>query len=197
MRRRSGIVIAVSAVAAASAYATPAASTRPRAGSRVFDSTYSCRVRAQRYVDLAASVTLKLESGQEPAQARVTTVPKTIERNGLNYNVPQILFQAVKNSLAVDRANCRRSSRKVALRAAGLPHYQTVTRTVGGEVQVRCSAAKRVLVHLRIEMQNGTPQQALIAVRNTDLKRRKLAFFNWKPRKIASYVANRCVSLSG
>jgi hypothetical protein len=200
MRRSSriGVVsaIAVAAVAAASAYAAPAGSTRPRAGSQVVDSTYSCRVRPQRYVDLDTSVGLQKNGFQEPGQMRVTSVQKAIQRNGVKYNVPQIFFQAVKNSLKVDKAICRRSPRKIPLKPAGLPLYQTVTPTYFGEVQARCTTSKRVLVHLRIRMTLGTPQQALVAVRNDDAKTRKIAFFKWTPEKIASYLGKSCVQLN-
>ncbi|HKD95564.1 MAG TPA: hypothetical protein VKB43_12735 [Gaiellaceae bacterium] len=200
MQRRSGIWvvsgIAAAVVVTASAYAAPA--PRTPIETHVLDSTYSCQVRPERYVDLDASVTIKPEPGQvEPAQARVTTLPKTIQRNGVDYNLPQILFQNVKNSLEVDNSTCRRSSRKVSLKAAGLPPYETVTPTFVGEIQARCTSTKRVLVRFRIALKNHTPQQALIAVRNDDAKGRRLAFLNWRPRKISSRLAKSCVSLSG
>src|SRR5262249_51795804 len=106
-------------------------------------------------------------------------------------------FQAVKNSLRVDQAICRRSSRKVALKPAGLPAFETVTPTFVGDIQARCATTKRVLVRFRITMKSHTPQRALIAVRDDGATLRKLAFFNWKPRRIASWLAKGCVSLSG
>jgi hypothetical protein len=200
MRRSSRIgvvgVVAVAAVAAASAYAAPAGSTRPRAASHVFDRTYSCRVRPQGYVDLDTSVGLTKNGTQEPAQSRVTTVQKAIVRNGIKYNVPQILFQAVKNSLKVDGRICTRSSRKVPLRP-GLHLYETVTLNYFGEVDARCTTTKRVLVHLRIQMKSGAPQQALIAVRDDEAKPRKIAFFNWRPQRIAAYLGKSCIDLAG
>jgi hypothetical protein len=201
MQRRSGIgavgVAAAAVVVTASAYGASAA---PRSGgaSHVLDSTYSCLVRPERYVDLDASVTIKPEPGRiEPAQARVTTVPKTMQSQGVDYNVPQILFQAAKNSVRVDQGICRRSSRKVALVPSGLPAFETVTPSFVGDVQARCTTTKRVLVRFRIAMKNHTPQRALIAVRDDNAKLRKLAFFNWKPGRIASWLARSCVSLSG
>ncbi|MGZ4372588.1 MAG: hypothetical protein ACXVRQ_10375 [Gaiellaceae bacterium] len=201
MQRRTGIgVVSVSAaavVAAAITYAAPAAPRSP-GESHILDSTYSCRVRAQHYVDFDLSITVKPQPDQvEPAQARIDTVPKTITLGGTEFNVPQILFQSVKNSLKVDQTNCRRSSRKVAVKPAGLPAFETVTPRYLGEIQARCATVKRVLVRFRIQMKNHTPQQALIAVRNDDAKMKKLAFFNWKPHKISSHLAKSCVSLSG
>lgn len=83
------------------------------------DNTYSYRVRPQRYIDLDASVTLPpSQSKPRPARLDVFTLRKTINRNGIDLNVPQDLFEATTNSLEIDRLNCLRSSRRIALKPA-------------------------------------------------------------------------------
>jgi hypothetical protein len=173
--QRGSAAGSVGVIAVALTASVHGASATPRSGGKphILDSTYSCQVRPEHYVDLDASVTIKPQPGQiEP-------------------------FQAVKNSLRVDEAICRRSSRGVALKSAGLPAFETVTPSFVGDVQARCATTKRVLVRFRISMKNHTQQRALIAVRDDDAELRKLPFFNWKPRRIASWLAKSCVSLSG
>jgi hypothetical protein len=203
MRRRGvGVVIAVAAVAVVVAVivdAAPASSIGVRAASNVLDRTLSCRVRPQHYIDLEASVTLPPEQQmQRPAALRVSTVKKTIQRNGVAFNVPQVFFEAAKDSLEVDRAHCSRSSRRPTLKPTGLPAGQTSTpdNTVPN-FEERCATANRVLVRFRITMKSGTPALALVTVRNDDRKSRPIAFFNWRPRKITGYVGKSCVSSNG
>jgi hypothetical protein len=190
--RLAGVVALATAVAVTSAVGAQAAPT----GSSVVDHTYSCRVRAQRYIDLDASVTLPpAQKRPRPATVNVFTVDKTIERNGLDFNVPQIFFQAVKKSLMIDRANCRRSSKRVPLKPTGLPPgAQIVTPTYLGSLDERCVTTKRVLLRLRITMEDGVPAVALIAIRNDSKARKPIAFVNWKPRRIKGYLGKSCVT---
>ncbi|MGH3053647.1 MAG: hypothetical protein ACRDL7_01555 [Gaiellaceae bacterium] len=198
-RRGFGIVIAAAAVGvtvAANVGAAPASSTLSRAGSRVVDSTYSCKVRAGHYIDLESSVTLPPEQGNpHPARLAVTTVKKGFQQNGFTFYVPQVLIQAAKDSLEVDRPTCRRSSRKIALKPSGLPTPpEVVTPSYLGSVNGRCVTTKRVLVHLRITMKEAVPQHALVAVRDDDEKSKPVAFYRWSPRKITGYLGKSCVS---
>jgi hypothetical protein len=183
----AGVVAAVAATMAADVGAAP---------TNVLDKTYSCRVRAQRYVDLAASVTLPpVQNLPQPATVGITTVKKGIERNGSTYYVPNVFFQAGKRSLRIDRSVCRRSSRRAALKPTGLPTPpETATPSFLGRVDGRCASAKRVLVHLRLTLQNGKPEKALFALRNDDRKRKPLAFYRWSPRKVTGYLGQSCVS---
>ena len=186
-----GAVVAASAVTAAvSAHAAPT-------GSDVVDGSYSCLVRAQRYIDVHTSVTLPPSQNQpRPATLSLFTVEKTIKRNGFDFNVPQVFFQAAKNSLKLDRLTCVRSARRIALKPTGLPHSaQTVTPTYLGSLDQRCVTTKRVLLHLRITMQSGTPTSALVAVRDDTKTRRAVEFLNWKPRRIRGYFSKSCVSI--
>jgi hypothetical protein len=179
----------VTVTVAASVGVAPASSTQ------IVNSTYSCTVRPAHYIDLETSVTLPPDNGQpRPGQVRVTTVKKGIQRNGLTFYVPQVIFEEKKNSLEVDRGACRRSSRRVPLKTAGLPTPgETATPTHTGSINGRCSTAKRVLVHLKLTLQNGKPEKALVAVRNDDRKSKPIVFYRWSPSKIVGYLGNSCV----
>ncbi|MFI5039417.1 MAG: hypothetical protein ACHQCG_05705 [Solirubrobacterales bacterium] len=116
------------------------------------------------------------------------TVHKTKPVGGLMAVVAQVEFESAKSSLQVDTSLCRRSSRHIGLRPAGLPLYETVTPKIVGHVNERCATPRRVLVRFRIAIEHGTPQQALFAVRRGDAKQRSLEFIKWGPRKITAYV---------
>jgi hypothetical protein len=183
------VLVGVTVTVAANVGAAPASSTR------VVDRTYSCKVRPARYIDLESSVTLPPENGQpRPGQVRVTTVKKGIQRNGITFYVPQVFFEDKKDSLDVDRSACRGSSRRVPLKTTGLPTPgETATPTHTGSVNGRCSTTKRVLMHLRVTMQNGRPEAALLAIRNDSEKSKPVAFYRWSPSKIVGYLGNSCV----
>jgi hypothetical protein len=111
--------------------------------------------------------------------------------------VPQLFFQAAKDSLKVDRSTCRRSSRRVVLKPSGLPiPPETATTTYLGSVDGRCVTTKRALVRFRITLNNGKPEKALVAVRNDDFKSKPIVFYRWSPRKIGGYLGKTCVSTS-
>jgi hypothetical protein len=182
-----GVVVAVTVVA--NAAAAPASSTR------VVDRTYSCKVRPARYIDLESSVTLPPENGQpRPGQVRVTTVKRGIQRNGITFYVPQVFIEEKKDSFEVDRSACRPSSRRVPLKPTGLPTPgETATPSHTGSINGRCSTAKRVLVHLKITMENARPEKALVALRNDSEKSKPVAFYRWSPSKILAYLGTTCV----
>jgi len=186
------VLVAATVTVVANVGAAPASSTR------VVNRTYSCKVRPAHYIDLESSVTLPPENGQpRPGQVRVTTVKKGIQRNGITFYVPQVFFEEKKDSLDVDRSACRRSSRRVPLKSAGLPTPgETATPSHMGSVNGRCSTAKRVLVHLNLTMTNGKPEQALFAIRNDKAKSKPVAFYRWSPSKIVGYLGNSCVETS-
>jgi len=189
---RIAAVIVVALVATASAYA--ATSSRTGGGARVLDRTYTCRVRPQHYVNVNTNVSLPPDASGHatPAQVWLDTVHKTTPMGGLLVVVPQVAFEARKNSLRVDRSLCRSSSRRIALRPAGLPLYETVTPQHGGHINVRCAAGKRVLVRFRIRVAGGKPEHAVFAVRNDATRSRPVEFLKWSPSKITGYLADRC-----
>lgn len=153
------------------------------------DKTYSCRVWRQRpfYFGTQVRLPATASGGAQPGLASVTTA---------NNHAFQVVFKDVKNSLRVDTSICRASSRRVALKPAGLALYQTVTRHFVGHLNGKCpTRVRRVLVHFRVTMTSGTPERALFAVRKDGAKSRKpLAFFKWSPDKITGYLAKSCTA---
>ena len=182
---RISIVAGAAAAAAAGACAAPAGATRAHAGTQVVDRTYSCR--SAPHPDFIFGAQVRLPPGGQvaagPAMATVTTA---------NDHAFQVVFKDVKNSLRVDKSPCRTSSRRIALRPAGLPLYETVTSHHLGHVNARCAAAKRVLVRFRITMTGGKPERALFAVRNDALKGRQVEFLKWSASTITAYLSNGC-----
>jgi hypothetical protein len=187
-------VLALALVATAGAFATPAVSARAGEVAHIVDRTYTCRVRPERYVDINTNVALPAAGSGHPTLAQVwlDTVHKTAPVGGILAVVPQVEFETTKNSLRVDTSLCRHSSRRIALKPAGLPLYETATPTVFGHVDERCATPKRVLVRFRIEMQHAAPRQALFAVRNGDAKGRPVEFIKWRPRKVSAYAGKSC-----
>jgi len=186
------------AVAVAGAYATPALSARGGETVQVVDRTYTCRVRPEHYVNVNTNVALPpMDASGHPIRAQVwlDTVHKTAPVGGILAVMPQVEFETTKDSLRVDTSLCSHSSRRIALKPAGLPLYATATPHVFGHVDERCATAKRVFVHFRIEMEHGAPQQALFAVRDGDAKGRPIEFIKWRPRKITTYVGSRCTDV--
>jgi hypothetical protein len=52
-----------------------------------------------------------------------------------------------------------------------------------------------VVVRLLLKTKAGIPAHALLAVRNTDAKKRLLAFYDWTPGKVTAYSAASCSQL--
>ena len=183
---RIAIATAVVLAAAASAYAASASTSRAHVGAQVVDRTYSCRVRGQSPFFFGTQVRLPATQYQkaQPAMATVITAAD---------HAFQVVIKDVKNSLKVDAAVCRRSSRRVALKPAGLALYQTVTPQLFGHLNGKCPThVPRVLVHIRVSVTDGTPSRALFVVRKDNAKARPLAFFKWSPTKISGYLAGSC-----
>lgn len=51
-------------------------------------------------------------------------------------------------------------------------------------------------VHLKLTMQTGKPEKALLAVHNDNEKSKPIVFYRWSPSKIVGYLGNSCVETS-
>lgn len=180
------VAAAVAIAATASAFAAPANATRAKAA-QVVDRTYSCHVWRRHPFIFGTQVRVP-PGGQiaaQPAMASVTTAAD---------HAYQVVFKDVKGSLRVDAAQCRPSSRRVALKPSGLRLYQTVTPQFEALLNGRCPThAGRVLVHFRVSLTSGTPQRASFAVAKEGAKR-PLVFFKWSPKKISGYLGRSCTT---
>lgn len=180
------VAVAFTVAATASAFAAPASATQAQA-TRVVDRTYSCHVWRRQPFIFGTQVRVP-PGGQiaaQPAMASVTTAAD---------HAYQVVFKDVKDSLRVDAAQCRPSSRRVALKPSGLRLYQTVTPQFEALLNGRCPThVGRVLVRFRVSLTNGTPQRASFAVSKKGAKR-PLVFFKWSPKKISGYLAKSCTT---
>jgi hypothetical protein len=120
------------------------------------------------------------------------TVHKTAPVGGLETVVPQVEIDATTGRPRIDKSLCRPSSRRVALKPAGLPLYETVTQHHLGRIDARCAAAKRVLVRFRITLTGGKPEKALFGIRNDATESRPIEFVKWSPSKVTGYLGNGC-----
>jgi hypothetical protein len=203
MRRRRGIWLvglpaAALGAAAVGVHAGSAAPARVTTGVRTIDKTYSCRVRRQHYVDLAASVTLPpVDNQPQPGVLVVTTAQKTIKKNNAVVTVAQVSLTAAKNSLRIDQSVCRRVKQQIPLKPKGLAGPPTTaTPTFGEPDNERCTTTARVLVRLRVKTRAHTPTHALLAIRNDNARRQPIAFYDWSPRKFTVYSGKTCASPS-
>ncbi len=180
--------------AAVGAHASSAASDGATTAASTIDKTYSCRVRRQHFVVLAAAVTLPpVDNQPQPGGLFLTTGARTIVKNGTTSTVTQLGLQARKDSFRVDTKSCRSVKKQIPLKPKGLPTPAiTVTPSLRGYDSEQCNTKARVLVRLRLTMANQTPTHALLAVRNDDAKSRPIAFYNWNPHKVTLNIGLTC-----
>jgi hypothetical protein len=194
----SALLLVILGAAALGTRASSAAPRRAAAPTSTLDRGYSCRVRRQHFVDVYASVTLPpVNNRRQPAALVLNTGTKTVtEKSGTTITPPQLNLRAVKkNSLRIDTSSCRRVKQQIPVKPKGLPGPPiTVTPTLFGHDGEQCGTAARVLVRLRLETTNHTPTRALLAIRNDNLSRRPIGFYDWSQRKVVVYIGKTCVS---
>jgi hypothetical protein len=198
MHRRRAILtfglLAAVVAAGVAVQASSAARTRAAGSASTVDATYSCHVGSQRSVTIYGGVTLPPINGQkQPGVFALTTVSKSVTKNGTTTTPSQIGFGARKNSLKIDKSSCKQVNKKIPLNSKGLVGPpETATPSQFGHINIRCGAGGSVLVRLRITIAGGVPTHALVAMRSANGKNRPLAFYNWSPRKITALSANNC-----
>jgi hypothetical protein len=204
MRRfHRGSIIALVAAAIAGVLAVagahPSSAARARTTS-TFDKTYSCKVRKQHYFTLWAGTTLPAANGQPeaPGALVLTTVDKSVTKKGVTTSITQMSLQDQKNSLRIDKADCKPVSKSIALSPKGLPKPpESATPSYRGHVNVRChTTTGHVLVRLHLSLSSGTPTLAALAIRNADKKKKPVVFAHWSPKKVTAYLGGACTDLN-
>ena len=192
------LLVAAAGAAAVGVHRSAAAPSSAATHASTIDNTYSCRVRRQHFVVFDSSVTLPpIQSQPQPGILDLTTVAKSVQKNGVTITLVQLGLTARKNSLRVDKSTCKRVSKKISLKSKGLSGPpEVITPSYQGRLNQRCGTTDRVLVRLRLETKAGVPTQALLAVRDDDSKRKPVAFYTWTPKKVTSFTENGCVDLS-
>jgi hypothetical protein len=185
--------VGTAAVALAAAAGVHESSAAPVQAAATTNATYSCRVSKQRFVDVYGSVTLPPQDGRkQPGLLMVTTGTKSVTKNGVTTTVSQLGLAAKKNGLKVDKSSCSPVRHQIPLKPKGLTSPTTATKNLFGRVSVQCTSRPHVLVRLLVKTKAGVPTHALLAVRNTDGKKRPLAFYDWTPTKLVVYSAGSC-----
>ena len=180
-------------MALAAAAGVHESSAAPLQGSATTNATYSCLVSKQHSVDLYGSVTLPPQDGKrQPGLLSFTTGTKSVTKNGVTTTVSQLGLAAKKNSLKVDKSSCSRVKHQIPLKPKGLTSPTTATKNLFGHISVQCTTGAHVLVRLLVKTKAGVPVHAVLAVRNTDAKKRPLAFYDWTPTKLVVYSAGSC-----
>lgn len=196
-------LVSVMAIAAAAVLAASSASSGP-ASTRVVDRTISCPVQFLQNahaLDIGAST--EIDNTTLPPAMRVanldvfTVLRHTNPKDPRSFFVPQLEFLSRKDSLKTDTPFCRGSRRHVPLRSAGLPSNGTLTPSFVGRVNVRCIAAARALIRFRVTETGGVPTRAQVAIRNDDARTSPIAYLSWAPRRLTSFLENRCVPHNG
>jgi hypothetical protein len=195
--RRRGIwivgALAASLGAAIGVHASSAAPGQVGVGVATTNATYSCLVGQQRSVNVYGSVTLPPQDGKkQPGLLVVTTGAKTSTKNGVTTTVSQVGVGAKKHGLKIDTSSCSRMKHQIPLKPKGLGSPTTATQNLFGHISVDCAARSHVIVRLLLKTKAGIPTHALLAVRNTDAKKRLLAFYEWTPGKVTAYSAASC-----
>jgi hypothetical protein len=204
-RRRRRRRVTVSALAALGmSTAVAAALGAPSlffATKSVLDRTYSCAVPSKttasgdvRAMNLNANVAHEYYNPVPQSDVTVFTVFNKKAANG--FTVPQLEFSSLKNSFRVDGSLCRRSSRAVPLKAAGLEPQGTITRDLNGHFGDQCITSARVVVRVRLETSDGVPTRGQLAIRDDNTKAAPIAFVNWKPTRISYALRPTCTSYS-
>jgi hypothetical protein len=193
MSRRRGIGIAglLAAALAAGAVVVHASSAAPTLPASTIDTTYSCRVQAQHFVSLYASVSLTVDNKPQPGGVFLNTGVHVVKHGGTTTSVNQLGVQAVKHGFKIDKSSCRHVKQRIPLKPKGLPGPPTtVTPTHSGYDSENCNTTARVLFRLQLKLTNQKPSHALLAVRDTNGK--PVAFYNWGPKKVTLYTSLAC-----
>ena len=188
-----GLLAAACGAAAVGVHASSAAPTRAGASASTLDKTFSCRVRKQHFINVAAAVTLPpVDNQPQPGGLFLTTVYKTKKLNNATVTLTQVSLQSVKNSLRIDTSSCSHVKQQIPLKPKGLQGPTTVTPTLFGHDTEQCGTAGRVLVRLKVTSTNHTPTHVLLAIRNDNAKKRPVAFYDWTSHKVKVYVGGTC-----
>src|SRR5215467_671099 len=134
-----GLLAAAFGAAAVGVHASSAAPTRAHTSASTLDKTFSCRVRQQRFVNVATTVTVPpVDNQPQPGGLFVTTVQKTRTVKGATVTLTQVSLSASKNSLRIDTSTCSHVKQQIPLKPKGLQGPVTVTPSLFGHDTEQC-----------------------------------------------------------
>ena len=161
-------------------------------GSAVVDRTVSCQVPAQAGIPI---LTLQASPASRNKLIFAGLWAKANDRNGSG-GVLLLGAANVANGFAAPDASWCTPAPRIPLAPAGVPRegvYPRYSPGLGDGAGSRCPTAARVTIRIRTTILGGTPVAAQLAVRSGK-KQRPIAFVDWTPKQVTTYLASDCQS---
>ena len=199
MRRLGGILlIGLAAAAAAAGLSAHATSAAPPPTKSTVDVTYSCPVQKDKFIDIYAGTAFPPGYRYpSPGALSFDTGIDTKTVNGTTTTKAQAsVAPHKKNGVIIDKKACTKLKRQIPLSTKKLPTVVTATSRYGGYASQSCDTATKVFFRLQVHLTGGKPTSAVLAVRNADAKRKRIALINWSPKKVSAHFAKACTARS-
>jgi hypothetical protein len=168
-------------------------------GTAVVDRTVSCQVPVQAGVPV---FTLKAS----PVSTFIATDGKRgflnaglwvdVNDHGTGDGVTLLGVANVLNGYAAPAAQWCTAAPRIPLAPSGVPRegaYRSYSSGLGEGMGARCPAATRITIRLRATILKGVAVAAQLAVRSGK-KQRPLAYVDWAPKKVTTYLTDDCRS---
>lgn len=168
--------------------------TSQRTGANVVEGTLSCATQLRagdQTMRVWTQVTLPARGSSPggPGSVAILTVDKMIARQ----IVPALAVGAASTEVSIDRSVCRRARGNVPLSAAGLPSNGVLTPSfLGGLRQICKVPTPRVLMRYRVVIGRAGATHAQVAIRADNRRMTPIAFLDWRPTRIATFLSARC-----
>lgn len=170
----------------------PFAAAIAMSGTAVVDRTVQCQVPQQAGIPI---VTLQASPISRNALVAAGLWALVNERNGSG-GVTLLGVANVANGYAAPAAGWCRPAPRIPLAASGVPRegvYRSYSGGLGEGNGARCPSAATVTIRLRATILKGVAVAAQLAVRSGK-KERPIAFVDWTPKKVTTYLTDDCQS---
>ena len=99
-----------------------------------------------------------------------------------------VAFQSAKAGYLLDQSACHAGT-KIPLSPGTLPSYETFRTGASNTLRVRCQSGSQLRVRAKATFTpSGVPVSVKLAL-ETGSKPRTLAYIDWTPQRIATYIA--------
>ena len=171
----------------------------PLTASLLIDRTVACRVPVQAGVPI---VTVKAA----PVSTFIATDGKRgflnallfldVGDRGFGGGATLVGVANVRNGYAAPSADWCKPAARIPLAVSGIPAegvYRSYSQGLGQGQGARCMSGATITVRLRATILNGVAVAAQLAIR-TGKKLRPIAFVDWTPKKVSTYLTDDCQS---
>jgi hypothetical protein len=191
--RRWRVSSTVLAAIAVPAVATAVALAATWGGGSTVDRALSCSVRSN------VAITTNATAGNIPGQVLLAEFAKVPSPDAVLLGGSfRALFVAgtVSSGYTLDGTVCRPASTRVPLAASGLPAAGVFKRGYYTSLAGVCAFKGRALVRVRVRLDaKGDAARAQLAVwRQAGPKPQPLAYIDWSPSLVRTYLSGRCRS---